>query len=177
MGVEPYQIILLILVFLAFGYLAVVVYVLGQMREFKSKIKKRLKGLNVLLLERADTLGDMQALYEKGGVTFSDNEAKAGQKLLGLEFVAKEENIRAAIAVVKEASTCLRFIAQSGRYQGAAMERLKNDLALLDDLERNFRTSCLLYNADVSAYNYWITIPTVAWIGWLVGHRKKELIS
>lgn len=174
---EPYQIILLILVFVAFAYLAIVVYVLGQMREFKGKIKKRLKALNVLLLERASALDDMRAIYEKGGVVFGESEAKAGTKLLGLEFVPQEEKVREAIAVVKEASTCLRFIAQSGRYAGALGERLAADLALLDDLERNFRTSCLLYNGDVAAYNYWIRIPTVAWIGWLFGHRKKELIS
>ena len=177
MGVEPYQIILLILVFAAFAYLSVVVYVVGQMFDFKRKTRRRLKALNVILLERADILGDMQALYEKGGVIFTDAEAKAGQKLLGLQFIAREEDVRVAIATVKEASTCFRFIAQSGRYQGKATERLKSDLDVLDDLERNFRTSSLLYNADVTGYNYWITVPTVKWIGWLLGHRKKELIS
>ncbi len=174
---EPYQVILLILVFVAFAYLAIVVYVLGQMREFKSKIKKRRKALNVLLLDRADTLGDMQALFEKGGVTFTESEAAACHKLLATEFLTTDEAVRSSILVVKEATTCLRFIAQSGRYTGLEKERLKTDLDLLDDLERNFRTSCLLFNADVSAYNYWITIPTVAWIGWLLGHRKQELIS
>ena len=174
---EAYQIILLILVFVAFAYLAIVVYVLGQMREFKNKIKKRLKGLDVLLLERASALNDMQALYEKGGIVLTDSEIEACRGLLGVDFIPKEEEVRKAILAVKEASTCLRFIAQSGRYTGAGQERLKTDLALLDDLERNFRTACLLYNGDVSAYNYWIKIPTVAWIGWLFGHRKKELIS
>ncbi len=177
MGVEAYQVILLILVFVAFAYLSVIVYVMGQMREFRSKIKKRLKALNILLLDRADTLGDMQALYEKGGMVFQENEARACHKLLSLEFTGTEENVRTAIAVVKDATTCLRFIAQSGRYHGLEKERLKSDLSLLDDLERNFRTCCLSYNADVSAYNYWITIPTVAWLGWLFGHRKKEPIS
>ena len=174
---EPYQIILLILVFAAFFYLAVVVYVVGHMFEFKQKTKKRLKALNVILLERADILADMQALYEKGGVIFTDAEAKAGQKLLGLQFVAREEEVRHSITTVKDATTCFRFIAQSGRYKGLSAERLKSDLDVLDDLERNFRTSSLLYNADVTGYNYWITVPTVAWIGWLLGHRKKELIS
>ena len=175
--VEPYQIILLILVFVAFAYLAIIVYVLGQMREFKNKIKKRLKALNILLVDRADTLGDMQALFEKGGVAFTESEASACHHLLATEFLTTEESVRASILAVKDANTSLRFIAQSGRYQGLEKERLKSDLDLLDDLERNFRTACLLFNADVSAYNYWITIPTIAWIGWLLGHRKKELIS
>ena len=174
---EAYQIILLILIFVAFAYLAIVIYVLGQMREFKNKIKRRLRGLNVLLVERADTLGDMQALFEKGGVAFTEAEAAACHKLLGTEFLDNEESVRASILVVKEATTCLRFLAQSGRYSGLEKERLRTDLDLLDDLERNFRTGCLLYNGDVSAYNYWIVIPTVAWIGYLFGHRKKELIS
>lgn len=174
---EPYQIILLILVFVAFAYLAIVVFVLGQMREFKGKIKKRLKALNILLVDRADTLTDMQTLFEKSGVEFSESENAACHKLLANEFMTTEESVRASILVVKEATTVLRFIAQSGRYKGLEKERLKTDLDLLDDLERNFRTACLLLNGDIAAYNYWIVIPTVGWIGWLFGHRKKELIS
>ena len=175
--VEAYQIILLILVFVAFAYLAIVVYVLGQMREFKSKIKKRLKALNILLVDRADILNDMQALFDKSGVEFTESEESACHKLLANEFLTTEESVRSSILIVKEATTVLRFIAQSGRYKGLEKERLKADLNLVEDLERNFRTACLLLNGDVAAYNYWIAIPTVGWVGWLFGHRKKELIS
>ena len=45
------------------------------------------------------------------------------------------------------------------------------------DLDRNLRAGIALYNADVIAYNYWLSIPGYRLAMRLIGYKKKKVIS
>ena len=174
---DPYQVLLLIVILISFFYLAALVYVVGKMREFKLRLRGKLRGLNLLLYERGDVLLSAAALFRKKGITLSASDQEVYDALSKVDFThAKEEEVRSAMNMVKTATSRTRYLAQANRSILADPE-YKELMELLDDLERNYRTLTSQYNADITAYNYWIKIPTISWFGYIIGYRKKSLIS
>ena len=174
---EAYQVLLLILVLISFGYISVAVYGLGHMGEFRRRLWKRLRGLNLLMYKRAESLLEIVELFRSRGVTFSSEDEECFTALRKLNFdVVEEKKFRAAVDVVKSASSRLKFIAGSHpKAASGAIYAENNDL--LEDLERNYRIYIGQYNMDVVGYNYWITVPTLGWLGFIFGHRAKTFLS
>ena len=114
---------------------------------------------------------------EREGVRLSDEEKDSFHRLQALNFANEsEKDVRERLEVIKEGTRRLRFVYDSARIKSKDAIMV-NSFALLDDLERNYRTSVALYNADASAYDYWISIPTFGWLGYILGHRKKEMFN
>lgn len=174
---EVYQIVLLICVFVGFFYLSVLVYVIGQMREFRLRLKRRIKGLNLLLTERAEILAQLVALFDSMGVEFSEEDRALFKEIAALQLLeARPDQEAQAASKIKEATSRFKYVAQANRWATQG-ENYPNLLAMLDDLEKNYRTCVLLYNADVVGYNYWIRIPALHWLGFILGHRRRNLLS
>ncbi|MCR5348002.1 MAG: hypothetical protein K6E59_00095 [Bacilli bacterium] len=174
---EPWQIILLIVIFVAFFYVSLVTYVMGQMIEFKTRLKKRLRGLNLLLYERGQAVLEIHALFEEEGVGFSDEDKEVFHRLEALGFQnADEASVRENGQTVKEATSRIKYLTQANRW-ACKGEVYQTNVNLLEDLERNYRTFTLAYNADLLGYNYWISIPTISWIGFIFGFRPKTNLS
>lgn len=174
---EPYQIILLIVVIVSFIYVSIVVYVMTQMNEFKSRLKKRRRGLGTLLYERSNILRSIIALFEKEGVTFTEEDKACFASFDALTFKKYDDDaIREEAELVKMTTSRLKYLAQANRW-ACKHESFEGYVDLLKDLERNYRIVVSKYNMDVGAYNYWIAVPTVSWVGWLVGFRKKSTLS
>lgn len=174
---DPYQVLLLILILVVFFYLALVVYVVGKMREFRLRLRAKLRGLNLLLYERSEVLQSLYNLFREREIVFADEEKEIFGSLRQMTFShSKEEEVRAAMNAVKTATSRIRYYAQANQLIMLEPQYIKS-MELLDDLERNYRTLTSQYNADVMAYNYWIRIPTVSWFGYIIGYRKKLYIS
>lgn len=174
---DPYQVLLLILILVAFFYLALLVYVVGKMREFRTRLKNKLHGLNLLLFERSEVLSSIASLFEEKGISLSPEINEKIKQLHDMDFTrAKEEDVRLAMDYVKTLNSSLRYIAQSNRAIRVEPKYLELT-ELLEDLERNFRTLTSQYNADILAYNYWIRVPTTSWFSYLIGFRKRLLIN
>lgn len=174
---EPYQIVLLIVVFVGFFYIALVTFVVGQMIEFRQRLNRRLKGLNLLLYERGEAVLDLYALFESEGVEFQEEDKESRRQLEALSYKqANEKSVREEAEIVKTATSRIRYLSGANRW-ARQHESYKDHMDLLQDLERNYRTVTGAYNSDVGGYNYWIGIPTVSWIGFLFGFRKKSNIN
>ena len=174
---DLYQALLLILILVAFFYLALLVYVWGKMREFRLRLKGKLRGLNLLLYERSDVLRSLASLFKEKGLSFSAEDEEVMNALQAMDFThPKEEEVRLAMDRVKTVTSRLGYLAQANRIIMSDPAYLELS-ELLEDLERNYRTLMSQYNADIVAYNYWIKVPTVSWFGYLLGYRKKLLIS
>ena len=175
---EAYQVILLILVLVAFFYIAIIVYVMSMMLEFRNKLRRRRRGINLILYERCDVLLSFIELFRMEGVVFSEVDAQCFDALSALDFKNKydEESLVERGEAIKAASSRIRYLAQANRWatKGKEYEHL---VSLLKDLDRNYRLIVGQYNMDVGGYNYWIAVPGVHWIGFLVGFRKKALLN
>lgn len=174
---EPYQVLLLILVLVAFLYLVLLVYVFGKMHEFKVRLRDKLQGINLLLYERTDALLRIFELFRENLSALGEPELEYVKALKSVHFEKpKEDEVRRAMETVKAATSYMRYFSQPH-------PNIKEDprflqiVEFLDDLERSFRTLMLQYNADVTAYNYWIRIPTTRWFAYIIGYRKKLPIS
>ena len=174
---EAYQVILLIVVLASFFYVSVLVYVFGQIREFRRRMKKKVHGLSLLLYERSDALLSMQSVLSSKGVAFSKEDAAIFEQLRKLDFQKPTDEL------VRQYGECIKTASARIKYAAQACHEIREDLdyardeGLLKDLERNYRTLIGAYNADVVAYNYWISIPLLRWIGHIRRYRKRTSLS
>lgn len=174
---EGYQIFLLILVLVSFFYVSVVVYVIGKILFFKRRLKRKVQGLNLLLYERTDTLLSTKEFLVKKGVALNAEDGELFEKLNGLSFQRPtEESIRDHAGVFKAAASKLQYLAQANHKATVDANYARFD-GLLQDLERNYRTLIGAYNADVVAFNYWLSIPTMRWIGKMLRCKKRSSLS
>ncbi len=169
---EPYQIILLIVVTLLFIYVSILVYSFSSCIEFKARLKKKNSAVALIYAERKDAILAIYALFVREDVNFTDEDDEMISLLEDFEFGDKKiEEIQEGVAQLKTVQARLAFIAQTNRWA------IKNEeyLALkevLRDLEVNYRQVSANYNADVGAYNYWVSIPGCSWLPYIFGHRK-----
>ena len=176
-AMEPYQVLLLILVLAAFVYVSLVVYVVGHMIEFSRRLRRRLRGLNLLLYERATAVLEMVDEFKKKDVPLSEEDTALFRSLRALRFdKVSEESFRQALDQIKEATSRIKYLAQNNP-EVAKGAIFQEEADLLEDLERNYRVVIGQYNMDIIAYNYWITIPLIGWIGFLLGYRKRNSLS
>ena len=174
---EPYQIILLIFIVIAFFYVSVIVYVMTQMREFRLRLKKRRRGLSLLLYERNNALSQIIEYFDEEGIAFNEEDKRCFASFWELSFEKYEEaELREEAEVVKMVTSRVKYIAQANR-SVLKSEAYQSQMDLLEDLERNYRMVLGKYNMDVIAYNYWIAIPLVGWFGYLFGYRKKAPLN
>jgi len=175
--VEPYQILLLILVIIVFAYVSVGVYVTSMMVEFSSRLKKRMRGLNLLLYERSVSLSTIAGQLSAKGVAFTASEQECFNALSKATWTSNdEESFFARVEMIKEATSKIRYLCQANPKQ-ANGAIIVETMGLLEDLEANYRIYIGQYNMDVVGYNYWIKIPTYRWWAYVLRHRKKSLLS
>ena len=175
---EAYQVILLVIVLLAFFYIVLVAYVLGKVHEFKLHLRRRMHGLNLLLSQRAKAILAIVDEFQKSSLNLSEEQRACFDRVAHLDFSKPTETmIKESVALIKEATSRLKAIAEENP-KAQESETFQYNLGLLNDLERNYRTVVGLYNADVVAFNYWISIPTVSWISrYILRHRKRALLN
>ena len=170
--VEPYQIILLILVFIAFAYVSLLLYVASNVREFNRRLKKKVRGLNIIMSEQAELLLSMSSVYRSLGVGLGE-AGPALEELEECDFESKDvEVVFNNVKKIKAASSKLAFLAQSHPVLKED-QRYVSFVETMADLDRNHRQCVALYNADIAGFNYWINVPTTRWFVWLLGFRKR----
>lgn len=171
---QPYQIILLIVVILLFVYIAALVYSFSSCIDFKSRLRKKNKAIALIYAEKKEALLSLYALFVKEDVSFEDEDDEAISSLEDYEFSGKSpaELIEGAKKLQK-AQGRLSFIAQSNRW-AIKNKEYENYKETMEDLDVNLRQVSASYNADVAAYNYWISIPTCSWLPFIFGHRKVD---
>ena len=176
-GMEPYQIILLVVILLLFLYISVFLLVLSNALTFRKKLRQRGGALIILCLEKQDVMLAWAALFGKEGYKFSKEDEELISSLSSLDL--KKPNKKDwdnMLLVLKQANRRLSFLAEEVDW-GDSQSDKDSYVSTLHDLDANYRQSLAIYNADVGAYNYWVSIPGVSWILYLFGLRKKRSLN
>lgn len=174
---EPYQVILLIVILLLFGYISVFLFILSNSISFRRKLRKRREALMILCLEKQDVLVAWTSLFEENGYRFEKQDQELLQNLKGLALKKpSQKDWESAIAVLKQSNRRLVFLSEGVEWGESAADK-DAYVSTLHDLDANYRQSLAIYNADVGAYNYWVSIPGVSWLLFLFGFRKQRLFN
>lgn len=173
----PYQIILLVVILLLFFYVSIFLLVLSNALSFRKKLKKRSEALMVLCLEKQDVLLAWSELFGKEGHSFNEDDRKLIDSLALINL--KKPNQREwenAIGIIKQVNRRLNFLTEETEW-GKSENDKDSYVSTMHDLDANYRQSLAIYNADIGAYNYWVSIPGVSWLLYLLGLRKKRLFN
>ena len=174
---EPYQIIILVILLLLFLYVSAFLLIISNSIGFRRKLRKRASALMVLVSEKQEILLAWFGLFahEKIALSEEDKALISSLKNINLDKPSPEEWI-ASLNLLKSAQMRLGFLSEESDLRGSLAEK-KAYVSTLHDLDANYRQSSAVYNADVGAFNYWISIPGFSWLLYLLGFRKKTLLS
>lgn len=171
---EPYQVIILIILLLLFFYISVFLLVLSNALSFRKRLKKRSEALMVLCLEKQDVLLAWIDLFVKEGRRFSEEDQKLIASLKAIELKKpNRKDWENAIEVLKQANRRLNFLSDETDWGSSKGDR-DSYVSTLHDLDANYRQSLAIYNADVGAFNYWVSIPGISWLLYIFGLRKMR---
>lgn len=171
---QPYQIILLIILLLLFFYTSVFLLVLSNALSFRKKLKKRSEALMVLCLEKQDVLVAWAELFLKEKHKFNEEDKSLVASLKAIDLnKPNQKDWENAIDILKQANRRLSYLAENVDWGDSKADK-DSYVSTLHDLDANYRQSLAIYNADVGAYNYWVSIPGISWLFYLVGLRKKR---
>lgn len=174
---EAWQILLIIIAIVLFVYLAALFVILTHAFDFGARIKRRLNSLNMILFERRVIILKLYETCLKYGSQFDDNAIEMIETLKAYNFnKPKFEVCKSAISLQKSIQNRIFYEFQA-RPEMKKDPAVENSISMLDDLERNIRTSCSLFNADVQGYNYWIAVPGYHWIFFILGRKAFESIN
>lgn len=156
---EIYKIVLLILLLIVSVYVILLIYVFSHVHKFSKRMKRRLRALDIILSEKAVQALSAKEDFELFGIAFSEDDRACFRQLKQLKFEKSTyESVISNKHIIQDAIKRLSYIALGNR--AAANDAIYvNIKASLDDLDRNFRRCCVLYNQDLLGYNYWIKIP------------------
>jgi len=174
----PWWAIIILLAFIFVGlYIAAVIIFIYQMGVYAKRMVKSLEAIDVLIVQKYDMLRLISKLFVKYDITvppeFVLNVRPKFEETLA--DISPEER-----AIVK---AFLTQTAQALFYYGEVNPQLAQHpdyIAVKEryaEIDRQYRQSVTLYNADVIGYNYWIRF---GWFRWVSKWRKltnKEVIS
>lgn len=167
----------MVLMIVAFLYVSIFLYVFSHANDFKRSIKSKSDSLSILLLEKVNSLSKIDAYFKNSGIVYSENQDLIMNELSSISLVDVDYNVLFhCINIIKKAESALSLlcfdhplIAEKKEF---GLEKVR-----LEDLDRNFRAGMALYNADVNAYNYWLSIPGYRLVLAILGFKKKKTLS
>ncbi len=176
-AMKAYQIIILIALLVLFVVFSILLYVFSQAVFFRRRLKKREYSMGVLFSEKKEVLLLLDKLYREKGMVYEESDEALREKLMGISLAkCTQKEIKAARDSLKDVQSRLFFLASNNRW--IQLEKEYEDLReSSSDLDVNYRQSSALYNADVNAYNYWVNIPFIHTILWIVGFRNKPILN
>ncbi len=174
---EAWQILLIIIAIVLFVYVAGLFVILTRAFDFGARLKRRLNSLNMILFERRAILLRLYETCLKHGSQFDDKALEMIETMKAYNFS------KPRFEVCKSAISLQKSIQNRIYYEFQVYPEIKDEtvvessISMLDDLERNIRTSCSLFNADVLGYNYWIAVPGYHWIFFILGRKAFDSIN
>ena len=172
---KPYQIIILVAALIIFVFLAVFFYAFSHVLDFHRALKKKERTLCLIQSETAVILTKLDALFKSEGVTYSEADAKAVD-LQGLDFVKPTfGSLMANQSQLNGCKSVLSYLALDNKWAVKGKE-YEFCSSAIEDLNRFYRQTVALYNADVSGYNYWRSLPLYRAFFHLFGFKTRPSI-
>lgn len=174
---KPYQVILLILMLVIFAYIAAFLYVFSHANDFRVGIKKKSDSLSILLVEKSLSLTNIDHFFKNSGVVYAESQDKIMSGIASIKLDHPDYNeLVNSISLIKKGEVVIANLSFENQWVLAG-NQIGEEKEKLDDLDRNFRAGMALYNADVNAYNYWLSIPGYRLAMYILGFRKKKMLS
>ncbi|MDY6430510.1 MAG: hypothetical protein SPL00_01810 [Bacilli bacterium] len=171
---EPWQIILLIVVILVFLYLINIIVVLSYAVEIKKNLINRVRTLSVVMLNKIETLQKLSDLLLKKGYSFQENELQILEEMKEMHFDST------SVTKFKECVKKIGKVEQAVNYgvlDNENDEEIEKELVILKEINNLYSKSIIAYNYDVNGYNYWVKIPHTKYICILFKLKPKQLIA
>lgn len=143
---------------------------------FKSILKKHTKALKVVLYTKYDVTNKLIKLFIDAKINLDENLLNAFNKIK-LEDFDKIDSTECL-----ESRKSLSFLRDELLYIGSSNELIRKDNRFIEgknsilELDKVYRNSIAMYNADVLGYNYWIMFLPYRFIYKLFKIKKKEII-
>lgn len=174
---KPYQVILLILMLVIFAYIAAFLYVFSHANDFRVGIKKKSDSLSILLIEKSLSLTNIDHFFKNSGVVYAESQDKIMSLIASIKLDHPNyDELVNSISLIKKGEVVIANLSFENQWVLVG-NQIGEEKEKLDDLDRNFRAGMALYNADVNAYNYWLSIPGYRLAMYILGFRKKEMLS
>ena len=107
---------------------------------------------------------------------YQDKNVFELNKKIDEKFVINYEELIKSISSIKNVEGVLSSLSIDNQWV-LVDENIGIEKDRVIDLDRNLRAGIALYNADVIAYNYWLSIPGYRLAMRLIGYKKKKVIS
>lgn len=176
-SMQAYQVILLIAACVVFCYLAVLFYVTSKALDFRRSLSRKREMLSLIQLEMASTLLSIDSIFKSASVTYSKQEADT---VAALNQVSSDKKavglIKYNATLIIGAKSALSYLALSNKW-ATKSEEFRYSQNAFADLERFFRTTVALYNADVAAYDYYRRAMGFKIFMYLFGFKAAEPIG
>jgi hypothetical protein len=163
--------IVVILYFLGFAYLLI------NLANFRSSLKKRVVALSVLFAEKKEILLLLYALYDKASVPLDDSDNDAAAKVRWLKAdVVKDGDVEAIAQVLNNLQKRLTLLSESQSYIKQS-EDFAGYMGSLKDLDFNYHRIVAVYNTDLNGYDYWRRVFLYRFIWKWIGFPEKKRLS
>lgn len=174
---QPYQIIILVLLLLVFVYVGAFLLILSNSLAFLGKLSKRKAASMVFLIEKQEVLLAWFDLFQKEGIGLSPEDLELKSKIAAIDSkITDQKQWNDDISLLKDAQMRLGALSTEKALLSSEGEK-EAYVSTINDLDANYRQSSAIYNADVGAFNYWISIPGFSWLMFLFGFRKKKTLN
>jgi len=143
--------------------------------KLNNKIKRRQHAINVLLAQKYDLLVTLGKYMEQNGAFLPDNikQALDIQDYNSLKTINTQERLSVKTLLMKTVNT-MYFIAEEHGMRNS--ERYMTLKQTLNEIDEQHRKDIAFYNADVSAYNYWVKFIPFRPISFIFRIKIKEIM-
>ncbi len=174
---KPWQVLVLIGAIVLTLYVVLNVFVLHKVIASSAKLKQRQNALSIILSEKKEVLLSQIEGFRSVKVNIRDTDEEVFEKIRALELdTLKAEEVHDVAVLLRDGQS--RFNYLSGKNPWATKTNEYDTFTLTGkDLDSNYHRAVMAYNTDLTAYNYWNSIPLCHWIPFLLGYRKRERIA
>lgn len=172
---EFYQVLLLILLIVVIILAIVDIIVIAILFSLRKRIENRLRSINVLVAQKFDMILALASYLEENNVEIPE-EIKSSLDLnteYNLKYVTTTERYSIKTLLTKSSQT-LTFLAEKSSISQS--EKFHEFKVYMSDIDNQYRKSIVLYNSDVSGYNYWINFFLFRLFSKMFGLKTKDII-
>ncbi|MCQ2741791.1 MAG: hypothetical protein MJ239_00595 [Bacilli bacterium] len=171
------QIFLLVDIIIVFAFIIWACFVAARITDFRSKLKKRLYAISILLSEKKDIIVAMGDFFVSNGIKLSKTQEAAINCLRFLTIdELKDTDVKTVETTIKDAVGHVKFLASTN----PELTKKESFVTLSDslhDIDNNLRQGIAIYNSDLLGYSYWFKSPLTHWLFYIFGNRAKEPLN
>jgi hypothetical protein len=156
-------------------YLLTILVVISQLVSIDRKLKRREHGINVILAQKFDLLVTLGNFMEDKGAKLPENikDALIINDYSNLKTINTYERLSVKNLLSNTLNTMFYIAEEHGMRESEKYITLKNSLK---DVDNHHRKEVALYNADATAYNYWVKTFFFRPISKIFKIKEKEIM-